>query len=258
MDATAAPVSTWAPWATSSSWTRMASSGSRGGSTWGVGLHDGDVDALAHQVLGHLQADEAGPDDHGGLGRHADVRGQAGRVFDGAQGAGAVITGDGRAHRGGAHAQHQLVVGHDLSSPLERGAGRDRVRRPVDGDHLVVDPDVEAEPGKELLGRLQGEVVLFFDQPADEIGQAAVGERDVAGALDDGDLARRRQGGAGGWRSTCPRPHRRRSRPVWGGRYWGAPKSPSWPGITVLIGRTGHCSPSPEAEPHWQRSAGRT
>ena len=62
------------------------------------------------------------------------------------------------------------------------------MRRPVYGDHLVIDPDVEAEPGKELLGRLQGEVVLFFDQTPDEIRQAAIGERDVTGPLDDGDL----------------------------------------------------------------------
>jgi hypothetical protein len=36
----------------------------------------------AHQVLGHLQADEARPDDHGRLGRHTNVGGQAGRVLD--------------------------------------------------------------------------------------------------------------------------------------------------------------------------------
>ena len=49
-------------------------------------------------------------------------------------------------------------------------------------------PHVEAEPVEELLGGLQGEVVLFLDEPTDEIGQAAVGERDVTGPLEDDDL----------------------------------------------------------------------
>ncbi len=119
-------------------------------------LHDGDVDALAHQVLGHLQADEASPDNHGRFGCDADVAGQAGGVLHGAQCAGAVIAGDGRAHGSGAHAQHELVVGNDVLVPAKHRACRDRTRRPVDGGDLVVDPDVEAEPGKELLGRLQG------------------------------------------------------------------------------------------------------
>ena len=58
---------------------------------------------------------------------------------------------------------------------------------PIDRNHLVVDPDIEPESVEELLGGLEGEVVLLFDQATDEVGQAAIGERDMAGALDHGD-----------------------------------------------------------------------
>lgn len=59
---------------------------------------------------------------------------------------------------------------------------------PVDRNHLDVDPDIEPEPVEELLGGLEGEIVLFFDQAADEVGQAAISEGDMAGALDHRDL----------------------------------------------------------------------
>ena len=250
MDATVAPVSTWAPWATSSSLHQDGQLGVERGQHLGGGLDDGDVDALAHQVLGHLQADEAGPDDDGRLGGDADVGGQAGGVLDGAQRAGALIARDGRPHRGGAHAQHQLVVGQDLLLARQRRAGRDRVRRPVDGDDLVVDPHVEAEPGKELLGRLQGEVVLFFDQPADEIGQAAVGERDVAGPLEHGDLGVGVKAAQAGCRRHAPGDTADDDDPSAPARYRVARKShraPTSRRSLVGPGLTPYCSAGPEA-----------
>src|SRR5450759_2435231 len=68
---------------------------------------DGDVDALADEVLCHLEPDEPGPDDDRGSWCDADVGGEAGGVFDGPEGADPVVSGDGRADRGGPHAEHQ-------------------------------------------------------------------------------------------------------------------------------------------------------
>ena len=42
---------------------------------------------------------------------------------------------------------------------------------PVDGDYLVVDPEIEPEPVEVLLGGLESEITLLFDQPRDESGK---------------------------------------------------------------------------------------
>ncbi len=60
--------------------------------------------------------------------------------------------------------------------------------RTVDGDDLVMDPDIEPEPVEELFGGLERQVLLLFDEPADEVRQAAVGERDVTGAFEHDDV----------------------------------------------------------------------
>ena len=52
----------------------------------------------------------------------------------------------------------------------------------------VADFDRDAEPPPEALGRLQGQLPLILDDPADVVGQAAVGVGDVARALEDDDL----------------------------------------------------------------------
>ena len=59
--------------------------------------------------------------------------------------------------------------------------------RAVDRDDLGVDPGVEPEASKELLGSLQCQVLFLFDQPPDEVGQTTVGERHVAGPLENRD-----------------------------------------------------------------------
>ena len=48
--------------------------------------------------------------------------------------------------------------------------------RTVDGDDLVMHPDIESEPIEELLRGLQRQVLLLFDEAADEVRQTAVGE----------------------------------------------------------------------------------
>ena len=57
----------------------------------------------------------------------------------------------------------------------------------VDGDDLVVHSGVEPEAVEQLLRGLQREVILLFDQPPDEVGQAAVGEGDVTGPFENDD-----------------------------------------------------------------------
>ena len=76
----------------------------------GGGFHDGDREALGDEVLGHLQADEPGADHHRRLRRGAHIGGQDGGVLHRPQGPDPFVAGDRRAHRCGAHAQHQLVV----------------------------------------------------------------------------------------------------------------------------------------------------
>ena len=112
---------------------------------------------------------------------------EPGGVLDRPQGANPVIAGDRRAHRCRAHAEHELVVADDGLCARDRRTGRDGVPGAVDRDDLVVDPDVEPEAVEELLRGLEGQVLLLFDQPADEVGQAAVGERDVTGSFENRD-----------------------------------------------------------------------
>ncbi len=151
------------------------------------GLDDRDIDALPHEVLGHLEPDEPGTDHDRGRGCDVDVRREAGCVFDRPQGANPVIAGNRRAHRCCAHAEHELVVADTGLRTRDRRTCRDGVPDAVDGDDLVVHSDVEPEAVEQLLRRLECEVVLLFDQPPDEIGQAAVGEGDVAGPFENGD-----------------------------------------------------------------------
>src|ERR1017187_3260626 len=48
--------------------------------------------------------------------------------------------------------------------------------------------DVESEPIEQLLWALKGEIVFFFDQSSDEIGQTTVRKGDVAGTLKNSDV----------------------------------------------------------------------
>ena len=146
------------------------------------------VDALADEVLGHLEPDEAGADHDRGRGLHVDVDGDARGVLDGAQRAHAVVTRKRRPHGRRARAQHELVVFDDGLRAGARRTGGDGVRVTVDRDDFLVHAGVEPEPVEELLGRLEREVVLVLDQPADEVGEPAVREGHVARALEDRDL----------------------------------------------------------------------
>ncbi len=141
------------------------------------GLDDGDLDALPDEVLGHFEADETGADDHSRVRRDIDFSCQAGGVLDGSQRPYPVIARNGRSHRSSPHAQDQFVVGDDVFLAADSRSGPNRAAGPVDRHHLLVDPDVETEAVEELLRGLEREILLLFDEAADEVGQPAVGER---------------------------------------------------------------------------------
>ena len=63
------------------------------------------------------------------------------------------------------------------------------MRDAVDSDDLLVDSHIETETVKQLLGSLECEILLLFDQPPDEIRQAAVRERNVARPFENGDVS---------------------------------------------------------------------
>jgi hypothetical protein len=148
---------------------------------------DRHVNPLGDEVLGHLQPDEPGADDNRRCWSDFDIRSQPGCIFNGPKCADPGVAGDGWPHRSGAHTEHQLVVGNDPLVAGGRRTSRDAMCFPVDGYHFVVDPDIESESVKKLFGSLQGEILFLFDQTADEVRQAAVGERHVAGPLNDRD-----------------------------------------------------------------------
>ena len=79
----------------------------------------------------------------------------------------------------------------------------------VDRGDLVVHAHVEVEAGAERCWGLQEQVLAVLDDTAEVVGQPAVGERDVAAALEHDDLGVLHRGDAAGSRRTC-RPRLRR------------------------------------------------
>ena len=73
-------------------------------------------------------------------GRNVDVGREAGGVLDRPEGANPLVAGDRRAHRRGAHAEHELVVADDRLGTGERRPCRHGAAAAVDGDDLVVAP----------------------------------------------------------------------------------------------------------------------
>jgi hypothetical protein len=74
-------------------------------------LDDRDVYALTDEVLRHLESDEPGPYHDGGCRCDVDVGGKPRGILHCPQRAGPFVTGDGRSHGSGAHAEDELVVG---------------------------------------------------------------------------------------------------------------------------------------------------
>jgi hypothetical protein len=167
------------------------------------------------EVLGELHADEAPADDDGGGrlgglvveaagldalrgrdGGHEDIG-----VLEVAQGEGALDAGDRGAHRAGAGGEDEGVVGDLLLDAGGEVAQGHAVGGRVDGHGLGPHAHVEPEPGPQRGRRLQEERGARLDDPAHVVGQAAVGEGDVATALHDDDprgLVETAQPGRGG------------------------------------------------------------
>ena len=158
------------------------------------------LDAAVVQVLGHLEADVAGADDHGAHDAALAVllRGQGGvepgldlvHVADAAQhlDGGVVDAGQRRPQRLGAHAQGQLVVGLGVLLAAVDLADRDGLLLAVDRDHLGGDAHVDVERLAQALRGLQQQAVAIGDDLAHVVRQAAVRERDVVASFEDHDL----------------------------------------------------------------------
>lgn len=81
-----------------------------------------------------------------------------------------------------------MVVGQlEVVARVEVADG-DGVAGPVDGEHLVVHPDVEGEAVVQRLRGLQQQVGALLDDAAHVVRQTAVGVGHVAAAFEHGDL----------------------------------------------------------------------
>ena len=155
------------------------------------------------EVFGHLQADEAAPDDHGAA--HVVARKMG---FD-AAGVGHVAQREdalrvdalqGRAHGFGSGRKEEAVV----SLAVRPAVGRphaERVGRRVKPDHFVTHTHVDAIAAAERFGRLHKQAVALGDDAAEVIRQAAIGIRDVLAALNEDDFGRLVQPSQTGGRS---------------------------------------------------------
>jgi len=162
-----------------------------GGHHLGQAFDEGDRDAAAGELLGHLQADEAGADDDGAprgarLGPGADRLGVA-QVPDGedARGVHAGYRRDDAARAGG---QDQGVVAVGELGAVGQVADRERAGGVVDGEDLVTGADVDAVPRGEPSGVAGAQLVEVGDLGADVVGDAAPGVGDVAVLLVDDDF----------------------------------------------------------------------
>ena len=99
-----------------------------------------------------------------------------------------VDAGDRRTHRLRARGQREGVVRLRVLGAVIDAAHGHGLRRAIDRDDLLPDPHVEVERLAQALGRLHEQAAAIGDHPADEVGQAAVGERDVVAALEHDDL----------------------------------------------------------------------
>ncbi len=171
-------------------------------------LDEGDVEAEMGQVLGHLEADEAAPDDHRTPGRddrleprvgveprgirnvalepladRVDVRHRPHREH-----AGQVDAGHGWPDRRRPGGQDELVVRLDGDRAGPRVTQLDGPCRGVDRDRLALGPDFDVQLSPEQRRVRQHELRFALDHPAHEVRQAAVRVRDVRAALDHDDL----------------------------------------------------------------------
>ena len=157
----------------------------------GAAMKDGDLQAALHQVLGNLKADEAAADDDCGFRLLLlDEVGDGERVLDGAQREDALVVGAGNVGLDclGAGGKDELVVALVVFLAGFEVLHVNFLGIAVDCRDLGLHANVDVEALLEALGRLYGELLALFDDAADVVRFAAVGIRDVAGALEDDDL----------------------------------------------------------------------
>ena len=101
-----------------------------------------------------------------------------------------IATRDRGPNRFGPGAQHELVVGLPVGSPLPEVAHLDFLGIAVDAEHVLSGPHIERKALAEAFGCLKQQAPAVRDGPTDVVGQAAVRERDVLATLQHDDLGR--------------------------------------------------------------------
>ncbi len=162
--------------------------------------------ALTHEVLDQLQADEPGPDDDGLLDALVHAGLDAVHVLQVAQreDAGQVDAG----HRGPQGrcpgCEDQFVVALLVIAPRGQVADTYELPGPVDGKDGAAHAHIEVEARPQALRRDDEQLVALGNFAAQVVGQAAVGERHVEAALEQDDVGVLRQAsGPGGCRGAA-------------------------------------------------------
>ncbi len=153
-------------------------------------LDDSGTEALVCQCLSGLDADESGSQDDGPRESGADPCPQCPRITDIAQGVHprGVDSRDRWDEGPRPRGEHQGVVPEVF---LPGGCPhRHLARLDVEIGDLVARAHIEGERLPEAFGGLYEETALLRDLPADEVGQATVGEGDVLPTFKDDDLGR--------------------------------------------------------------------
>ena len=150
-------------------------------------LDDGRGQPAVPERLGELQPDVAAADDDRTGGTLVQLGDDPVHVGDVAQHVHPRVFGarDRWPDRLGPWAQHQLVVGLPVCPLAREVAHLHFLGAAVDTDHVLPGPHVQRQGLGEALGRLQQQAVPVRDHPADVVGQAAIGERDVVVPLED-------------------------------------------------------------------------
>ena len=154
-------------------------------------LHDGHRDSPVMEVLGHLQADEAGSDDEGatgtvlfdGPGDSIGIRdvpeGKDQRVVDSRQG---------RTDRFGTRREEKLGVLLPIGSARGELPDLHALFFAVDGDHLGAGPHIHTEAAAEALRGLKEELLPLLDGASQVVGKATVGIGDRLPPFEEKDL----------------------------------------------------------------------
>ena len=151
-------------------------------------LHERDLETATHEVLDHLEPDESGADHQGGARGGIELAHGAVDILDVTQRQHPLSAGNRRANGRGTRGEHERVVALDGLFAGEHVADADGLGIAVDRCHLAMHAHIEAETGAEGCGRLEQQALTLFDDAAEVVRKSAVGERDVATALENEDL----------------------------------------------------------------------